>query len=513
MSEHQHRHHSQQQQSQQQQHHHHRQDTNLTAKFLKDDFICRLNYNNKLPPIPVESKLLSLPFKPSDYDKYQLTTLELKRKYDPVIPKRIAIFARDFIDPATYTPVNNDTSTNTTNTMQQPVAKRGKFLDIEDFELLEDTNPYKLEFDSYLAAKDAEEEKSRRDAEEEAKREAKRRQQKSHSANSDSKRSSSGQMTSSSQSQSQSSTSSSSSSSSSTTKDTVEFFRTDTLSGQRSIIEKSFEDAKKLNIKHPENPSLKVDQIIPIFPSFELYGVENVYVRSRTNPLFDRETSKAEDRDAAAKGGLAARSVIRGVTGVRRAGGNAQSHLIQVLYPDDRATKEGVESQKIGNNEEVYTYSGFFDSENMFEKRTFGIVLSKNKHKNDSLPGVENVAEYLRFGNMFQLKRVSGGAVTAVVADGEEKGMYTRVGRRDMNGKEEAEFEKKQEALSKPDRGNVYETEAALQDDEDDEEEDEEGGVNGEDEGEVGTGFDGDDDAEYEDANGVPSPSSSSDSE
>lgn len=503
MSEQQHQHRQQQQQQPQRPHRHHH-GSSLTAKYIKGDFLCRLNFNNKLPPIPCESKLLNLPFNPSEYDKYQLTTLELKRKYEPVIPKRTAIFARDFIDPSTYTPTADTTTTTTpsssssSSSTQQPSSKRAKFLDIEDFELLEDTNPYKLDFDAYLAAKDAEEEKARREAaaaEEEAKRETKRRQQKS-SSSSDAKRSVS---------PSHASTAN---------------IKPDTLENQRTIIEQSFEDAKNVNnFKHPENSNAVVVDSIPVFPSFELYGVENVYVRSQANPLFDRETTAEENASAVSREGPAARSIIRGVTGLKKAG--ARRNLAQLLYPDAKATKEADEAGKLAvatgeGGEEVYTYSGFFESEFVTEKRCFGLVISKNEHKNDSVPDANSVAEYLRLDNVLILRRTSG------VDGGDESKLFVKIGKREMNAKEESEFERKQEVLLKPDRGNPYEMEMPYrwkeeEEEEEDEMEDVEKNVGDEEgDGDVDNtvfGDEDDDEDEFGNVNGVIPSSSSSDSE
>lgn len=488
---------------QQHQHHHHHgqhRDANLTAKYVKSDFLCRLNFNNKLPPIPCESKLLSLPFNPNDYDKYKLTTLELKRKFKPVIPKRTAVFARDFIDPATYT-APTTTTTTTTTTTNPPPTKKGKFLDIEDFELFEDTNPYKLEFDAYLAAKDAEAERLRRESAEEAKKEAKRKRQQAKSSSSSS-----------------SSTAAAGAGSggdggdkkraksSATSSVKITDIKPDSLENQRAIIERSFEAIKEARFVHPDNPNAKCTCVIPVFPSFELYGVDNIYVRSKANPLYDRETSAAEDRKAADADSLTARSVIRGVTDEGRRKGE-EKHIIQVLYPDGAATREASESQKIEPNEEVYTYSGFFESEFVLEKRNLGLVVSVNAHKEDSVPGAEFVAEYFRLANTMQLQRANGVDMTG-------KKRYVRVGKRDMNQKEESEFERRQEALSKPDRGNLYEMEIPAggndeEEDEEDEEEEEEEEMEGNFEDEdVDVDVD-----EYGDPKEVPSPSSSSDSE
>ena len=463
----------QQQRQHQQQHHHHHQsgkpvhEERVTAKYPQSEYLCRLNFFNKLPPMPCESKFLKLPFNPSDYDRYQLTSLELKRKYEPVVPTRIAVFARDFIDPATYTTAAA-TSTGDAKSPSQAQSEP-RFLPIEDFELLEDTDPYKLEYDAYLAAAatttttTTSTSTSSSTTTTAAASGDKRKRKSTAGGGGGGKDNSEGPKE---------------------KRARVEA-RPDTLEGQREIIERSFEDAKKAISKHPSDSTLRPVEVLPVFPSFELYGAENIYVRMMGNPLYDRETNKAEDKKALGAMSPATRSVIRGVTDCRRGGVNG--NFAQMLYPDARATAEAVKEGALRQGEEeVYTYSGYFEMPantpdkapvGSLDRRCLGLVISENSHKNDSVPGANFVAEYVRFKSLFQMQR-------AADVEPDDKNPYVRVSTRKMTRDEEDEFERRAAALSKPDRGGPGETELGPGngggggDDDDDEAEDEYGDVN-----------------------------------
>lgn len=65
------------------------------------EFICKLKYQNTLPPVPIDAKLLTLPLAPSRYIKYRATSLESESMREiPFHPKDL--LSLDLIDWTRY---------------------------------------------------------------------------------------------------------------------------------------------------------------------------------------------------------------------------------------------------------------------------------------------------------------------------------------------------------------------------------------------------------------------------